>query len=984
MACGPAVTASEHRALHAVKAGLIGLEGDDHWYLLTNLMFSVTHQLQSDEIDMVAIGPPGVRVVEVKHWGDRHAPLAEHEADRVTMKARKVGTTLRRNVPHLPHVEGAVLLTRPPSQAKRLTGGGKVRGVEFRSLKDWRKIIRPGAPPTLAPREAKRLARALAPRRSVSIDGALPLRRLAGYVNLELQPGQNDAFHRIYKGVHSSRKDRVFLHMYDMSALSGASAERQARREHDVLHHRLSRFRWAPRILDSFQDVPGYVGEMKFFTVADPAVPSIAERRDDDLWELMQRLDFARRTVRAVKELHRSTTDGTTDGLGLVHRNISPSTILVKHDNSPVLTGFDHVGTPAALSTSLAGQAVGDHEFAVAPEVRRHGLTAADQSSDVYSLCASLRTLFAGYDGNDGWQVSEAVSALESGLGAPEDRPSPEDIERSFASFLEQKAAKAPVPTARYWTEGQEVPFQNNMYRVVARLGSGGVGTAFKVVQLSPSTKREVGTYVGKVVRDEATGEQVHRAYRRARQFVSRHPGLSVVFEVAPGWRKNEFVALTGWIGGTALAEYASVVPQLAAAEGREPEELVLAWLKEMCEALDVLHRNGLVHGDVSPRNIIVSESDAGSATRSLVLTDYDFVTRIRESPVAPGTMLYGSPNRVRRAGARPSDDLFALAASLFHVLFDKEPFVHDGRQEKERGLNWRHGDRAAYPRVADFLDRATDPDASRRFASGTEAQASPPLEDEIDSALPPSPLATRPPPLPPAKRIAVGSSDEDPWLRSLLQLIPVHLHDRSGKVFYSGLDAFRRLSPSPLYVLGLHPGGSPERMVRYTIGNDIKWHRGSVPRNWSAFRDEEWGRPAGTAPMQKRMLHMFAKLGMDPGRVPSSNLVFARARGAVDLGEGEFERLAAECWPFHRAVVENLGVRVVACLGIKTGRYVSDRLAVRGMADYFIEENDRNWASRAYRDGSGVAVVALTHPSRANWCNPLTDPTVLIERMLG
>ena len=64
--------------------------------MLTNLAFSVTHQLQSDEIDTVVIGPPGVRVVEVKHWTfqwvDSHKDLVEQEAERGTNKARKIGT----------------------------------------------------------------------------------------------------------------------------------------------------------------------------------------------------------------------------------------------------------------------------------------------------------------------------------------------------------------------------------------------------------------------------------------------------------------------------------------------------------------------------------------------------------------------------------------------------------------------------------------------------------------------------------------------------------------------------------------------------------------------------------------------------------------------------------------------------------------------------------------------------------------------------
>ena len=797
--CGPAVTESERLALERLKAGLISLPGDDCWYLLTNLMFSVTHQLQSEEIDIVAIGPPGVRVVEVKHWTDAHSHWAEAEADRVTTKARKIGTTLRKIVSGLPHVDGVVLLTRRASKVKRLAGGGKVRGVEFHPLKEWRAALRPDEPVALSPRQVKGLVRELEPKSAVAIDGALPLRRLAGYVNLELQTPKEEAFHRIYKGKHSSRKDRVFLHLYDMSANVAGSPERAARREHDALHYELSRFRWAPRVLDSFQDAPGYRGEMKFFTVLDPAVPNIEERAGDESWGLTERLDFARRTISAVQELHESTANG----LGFVHRNLSAQTILVKHDNSPVLTGFEHVGTPAAQSISLAGYSVPEHDHTVAPEVRGHGLSAADQCSDIYSLCASLRVLFTDWDGAEGWQASEADKALTAGLGAPQTRPSLQELASKFAELLGQEVPQPAIPAPRFWTEDQEVRFQDRTYRVVARLGSGGVGTAFKVVELDGSTGRDVGTFVGKVVSHEATGEQVRQAYQRARQSVSRHPGLSAVFQVATEWQETEFVALATWIEGSTLADYAGVIPLLAEDQSDGPgeaEELVLRWLEEMCQALGALHANGLVHGDVSPGNIIVSKTqDLGHAEGSvdrLVLTDYDFVTRIGKPPSSPGTVLYGSPNRVRKGEARPSDDLFALAASFFHVLFETEPFVHDGHRTKEKGLNWEHGDREAYPRAADFMDRATDPDVSERFASVTDAlqvlraarssedppQASP-VDDDPSRADPPPSTPPRLPTVGPAER----SPNEVPWLHTLLQSYP---GSRWGNQETRGLDS--------------------------------------------------------------------------------------------------------------------------------------------------------------------------------------------------
>src|SRR2546426_257428 len=93
--CGPAANESELKAFEYLKSRLQSQPASENWVVLTNVAFSVTHQLQSDEIDVIVIGPAGVRVIEVKHWSaqwfDANKPDVENEADRVTNKARKVG-----------------------------------------------------------------------------------------------------------------------------------------------------------------------------------------------------------------------------------------------------------------------------------------------------------------------------------------------------------------------------------------------------------------------------------------------------------------------------------------------------------------------------------------------------------------------------------------------------------------------------------------------------------------------------------------------------------------------------------------------------------------------------------------------------------------------------------------------------------------------------------------------------------------------------
>lgn len=69
---GPFVNASERLALERLRSKLTGADG--LWLLLTNLDHAARPGARADEIGLVAIGPPGVLVMEVKHW-DAEAPL---------------------------------------------------------------------------------------------------------------------------------------------------------------------------------------------------------------------------------------------------------------------------------------------------------------------------------------------------------------------------------------------------------------------------------------------------------------------------------------------------------------------------------------------------------------------------------------------------------------------------------------------------------------------------------------------------------------------------------------------------------------------------------------------------------------------------------------------------------------------------------------------------------------------------------------------
>ena len=118
-----------------------------------------------------------------------------------------------------------------------------------------------------------------------------------------------------------------------------------------------------------------------------------------------------------------------------------------------------------------------------------------------------------------------------------------------------------------------------------------------------------------------------------------------------------------------------------------------------------------------------------------------------------------------------------------------------------------------------------------------------------------------------------VTNTEHDSPVVRLLDAIPTGLRDLSGTALYTGLSSWT--TPSPLYLMGINPGGEPGDDTIY--GNAINTLN-NLPANFSAYRDEEWGHARGQHPMQRSVLHVFDGLGLDPGMVPTSNMVYAAA----------------------------------------------------------------------------------------------------------
>ena len=828
------VNASEVAAQTKCKSALETLGDSVSWIVFAGLASSSSPLHQSDDLDLVPIGPRGVFLIEVKHWDgawiNDNKASAETEAEKLTAKAKRLSGRVKRALSASPKVIQAFLITREPAGPNLPT---TIRGVPVWTMRELAKIFRELPKGVLNESQVKLLTGTLEPAARVQVDGKI--RRIATYQNLELQTPHDQGFHRIYKGTHQRTKERVVLHLYDLSATDEKNPERQAERESRALQT-LQTVRFVPRVRDTLRELPEFPGELFYFTLIDPGAPNLIARATDASWTVSDRIEFAANSCMALHEIH-----GLSDpeSVKFVHRNLCPQSVLVGSKNEPVFISFSLSRLP---NTQTLGAVQATKSEFDAPEVRNGGLAAASQRSDVFSLCSALLTLFA--IATDP-KVEAARDALLLGCAeSAESRAALKEIEAALRERLAAEPepalpfgppAEDEIPSSEYWSEGQLLPFRDMTLRIVSRLGSGGVGRTFKVEQVDPASGENYGTFVAKVMKSQDSGRAALQAYLRVRSHTAA-PGLSVVFETARNWQQDRIVALLKWIEGDSLDGLAGVLSIAADEAGDDSiEKMLIRCCTEVCQSLAALHAQGLVHGDVSPRNLIC---DRGGLT----LTDYDLVTAVGKQSWGTGATAYCSPEAQRREPLYPSDDFFALAASLFEVAFNHPAFPSPhGAMDKGHGLDWRTGERESLPKIAAFFDQAIHPERARRFKDAKAAISALSLLSDIAVTTTES-LAV--------PEVVQRSRQEVEWLNSLLRIYPGSPH---GNIETRGLDsdfALRTYVETPLeealfnslrerkirlVILCGNAGDGKTALLQHLAGKFGVQHHLSATRIWEA-----------------------------------------------------------------------------------------------------------------------------------------------------
>jgi serine/threonine-protein kinase len=229
----------------------------------------------------------------------------------------------------------------------------------------------------------------------------------------------------------------------------------------------------------------------------------------------------------------------------------------------------------------------------------------------------------------------------------------------------------------------RDAPLFAGRYELGERLGAGGMST----VRLAFDRRLERYVAVKVLAEHLADDDQFVARFRREALAAARlvHPNIVQVFDFGLEQESGRHYIVMERINGPSGA-------QVLRDRGRLPVDEAVDWIAQGCLGLAYAHRNGLVHRDVKPGNLLRSGADG-----TIKLADFGIVkTAADESSITQvgsvlGTAAYLSPEQAAGEEAGPAADVYGLGVVAYQLLSGRLPYEAQSltelalRQQRER-----------------------------------------------------------------------------------------------------------------------------------------------------------------------------------------------------------------------------------------------------------------------------------------------------------
>jgi serine/threonine-protein kinase len=209
-------------------------------------------------------------------------------------------------------------------------------------------------------------------------------------------------------------------------------------------------------------------------------------------------------------------------------------------------------------------------------------------------------------------------------------------------------------------------------YRIEGRIGVGGMST----VQLAFDQRLERYVAIKLLAEHLADDPTFVSRFRREALSAARlvHPNIVQVFDFGFDEHQHQHFIVMEHVQGNSCAE-------LLRDRGHLDVEQAIDIVAQACRGLDYAHRNGVVHRDVKPGNLLVSDADV------VKLADFGIARATDQSSITQvgsvlGTAAYLAPEQARGEEAGPRADLYSLGVVTYQLLAGRLPYEANSLSE--------------------------------------------------------------------------------------------------------------------------------------------------------------------------------------------------------------------------------------------------------------------------------------------------------------